>query len=731
LAKKKLKAKSANGYSQQKRRAARAQAEQSRAGRDLGALPGAADPARRARCDRSLLTFGRTYHAEKFALPCSDDHLAAIARFEDAVLGRALFAFAMPRGSGKSTWCQVGCEWAACYGHRRFIVWIHADLDQAAGGLDELKCDFEQNDLLCADFPEVCLPIRALEGVANRCKGQLSQGQRTLMVWGSHRIVLPTIAGSAASGCRIIGRGILSRIRGMKVTLPDGSILRPDLVIVDDPQTEASARSAAQVTKRMKVLTGAILGLAGPGKTISGIMPCTVIEPGDVADQILDRAHYPQWQGLRTKLVYAWPADIKLWERYADIRADSQRDGHGGREATEFYAANREAMDAGAKVAWESRKNPEDLSALQHAINLRLDLGDAAFSAEYQNDPQKAASDVEELTPDQIGAKANGLPRGILPNNATDLTGFIDVNQKLLYWTLVAWRRDFTGHVVDYRGFPDPERSYYRMAEASRTLARRYPRAGLEGSIHAGLDELVNLLGSGEWPREDGAPQRISRILIDYGWGQTADTVLEFCRRSPYAHLVLPSKGKGIGPAATPMSDYQRHDGEIHGHHWIISRAQPRKGRKAPKETRRVLADTNYWKSLLHERLAYAVGDPGGLTLFGDPREHLMLAHHVLAEKRTRKVVPGRTVDEWRLPMDKPDNHLFDCLVGSYVGASIEGCKIVVRMRPKGAEEEKRTRGTEETPGVTTAPPGASQPRPRAASVKRPPPRRRKVTYLD
>ena len=31
-----------------------------------------------------------------------------------------------------------------------------------------------------------------------------------------------------------------------------------------------------------------MLGLAGPGKKISGIMPCTVIRPGDMADRILD-----------------------------------------------------------------------------------------------------------------------------------------------------------------------------------------------------------------------------------------------------------------------------------------------------------------------------------------------------------------------------------------------------------------------------------------------------------
>ncbi len=55
------------------------------------------------------------------------------------------------------------------------------------------------------------------------------------------------------------------------------------------------------------ILAGAVLGLAGPGKKISGIMPCTVIRPGDMADNNLDRNRHPEWNGERTKMVYAFP----------------------------------------------------------------------------------------------------------------------------------------------------------------------------------------------------------------------------------------------------------------------------------------------------------------------------------------------------------------------------------------------------------------------------------------
>lgn len=43
-------------------------------------------------------------------------------------------------------------------------------------------------------------------------------------------------------------------------------------------------------------------------------------------------------------------------------------------------------MDEGAVVAWLERFNHDELSAIQHAMNLKLQ-DEAAFFAEYQNQP--------------------------------------------------------------------------------------------------------------------------------------------------------------------------------------------------------------------------------------------------------------------------------------------------------------------------------------------------------
>jgi hypothetical protein len=323
------------------------------AGRDIGELPEVANGPRKERAAADFRFFCDSYFPLTFSLPWSDDHLKVIARIEQAVLRGGLFALAMPRGSGKSSISECACIWAVLYGHREFVCLIGSDEGHAMDMLDAIKMELDGNDLLLDDFPEVVFPIHCLDGIANRCNGQLYRGERTHIDWTAREVVLPTVPGSKASGAIIKVAGITGRIRGMKYKRADSRTVRPSLVVLDDPQTDESARSLSQCATRESILAGAVLGLAGPGRKISGIMPCTVIRPGDMADNILSRDKHPEWSGERTKMVYAFPTDEKLWHRYAEIRAESLRNGREGVEATEFYREHREAMDAGSR--WPGR----------------------------------------------------------------------------------------------------------------------------------------------------------------------------------------------------------------------------------------------------------------------------------------------------------------------------------------------------------------------------------------
>ena len=594
-----------------------------------------------------------------------------IAKIETAVLRGGLFAMAMPRGSGKTTLAETACIWAMLTGAQQFVCLIGSDAGHARSMLESIKVEFETNERLLDDFPEAVFPIHALERIHNRAKGQLCGGKPTRIVWTADEIVLPTIPGSKASGAIIRVAGIESRIRGMKFKRADGRAVRPSLVVLDDPQTDESARSDQQVRARLETLNGAILNLAGPGQKISGIMPCTVIRPGDMADQILDRDKHPAWQGERTRLVYVFPTNEKLWDKYAQIRADSFRNDGDGSEATEFYGKHRKEMDAGAVIAWPERHNEDELSAIQHAMNLRLQ-DERAFWAEYQNQPlPQDEGESDQLNADAIAAKTNGLPRGVVPIGASHLTMFIDVQGKLLFHAVVAWEDDFTGYVVDYGTYPDQQRPVFSLREVQKTLARVAPGTGLEGSIYAGLETLTDAYLAKRWRRDDGAELRIERCLIDANWGQSTDVVYQFCRQSAHAGLIMPSHGRYVGASSVPFSAYKRKKGERVGLHWRVPTVQGR------RQVRHVLIDTNYWKSFVHARLAVAMGDPGSLSLFGrKPGEHQLLAEHLTAEYRVKTEARGRVVDEWKIRAGGPDNHWLDCLVGCAVAASILGAVL-------------------------------------------------------
>jgi len=658
-------------YEQQKARQAERNAASARAAQDIGEIPAVVDPERKARCEASFRDFCETYFFEVFYLPWSDDHLRVIDKIEKAVRTGGLFAMAMPRGSGKTVLCQTAVLWSALIGATPFVCLIAASAERARDLLENIKIWLETNPLLHADFPEVTYPIQCLERITNRQKGQKYQGEPTRIDWSSDRIVLPTIAGSKASGVVISSSGMKgSDIRGQNYARADGQVVRPQLVLVDDPQTTESAWSPSQSQRREAILAGDVLGMSGPGKKIAGLMACTVIRPADMADNILDREKHPEWQGERTKMVYAFPSNEKLWAKYIELRADSLRNHGDGSEATEFYVANREAMDAGSIIAWPQRFNEDEVSAIQHAMNLRY-RDEAAFFAEYQNEPIVEEIGEEMLTAEQIAGKLNGYRGGEIPISCNHLTMFIDVQQKVLFWMLCAWEENFTGYIVDYGAWPEQRRPYFTLRDVRSTIARAAPGAGMEGQIYAALDKLTAEQLSRVYRREDGADMRIDRCLIDANWGQSTDVVYQFCRQSNFAGILLPSHGKYVGASSVPFSEYKRKRGDRVGLHWRIPNTIGK------RQVRHALIDTNYWKTFVHARLAVAMGDPGCLSLYGrDDKAHRLLADHLTAEYRVKSMAQGRTVDEWKLRATRPDNHWLDCLVGCAVAASIQGAAL-------------------------------------------------------
>jgi len=648
--------------------------KKSAAGRDIGRLPAVFDPVLKAKCARLLKLFAFSYFPKTFKLAFSRDHDRVIAEMQRAFLEGGRFALAMPRGSGKTSLCVVAAIWALIYGYHPFVLLIGATGDAAKELLDEIKTELMTNELLARDFPEVCFPIRALEGITNRAKGQRFQGQPTHITWKDKCVVLPTIPGSPASGAIVHVAGITGRIRGRKHKTADGRSVRPTLVIPDDPQTDQSAKKSGQVNKRIQTIVGTCVGLAGPGETITIVMPCTVIEENDLAHQMLNNELFPEWNGITTKTLYSFPTNLKLWEEYAEIRRQCFRQRKSIARATKFYRDHRAEMDAGADVAWPERFEKGEISGLQRAMNLYYD-NRATFQSEYQNDPlsRNASARVKILTVVQIAEKLNRVPRGCVPAECSVVTASIDVPQSVLYWMVCGFSQRFGGGIIDYGTWPDQSRAYFTLSELGSTIEQALPEiTSLEGRIYAAGETLVARLCNREFMRVGGTALRISRVIIDSGW-QT-DTIYKLCRQSTYAGLLTPSHGKYIGAKETPINDWKKQEGDRRGDGWTLRKAANQRG------VRHVTFDSNHFKSFTHERLSTAMGDPTSLALFGDsPAEHRMLADHLGAsETPTRVEAKGRVVDEWSLRPERPDNHLLDCLGMCLVAGSMEGCVLTL-----------------------------------------------------
>jgi hypothetical protein len=637
--------------------------ERDRAARDIGPIPALKNPARRKSCRVDLPRFLKTFMPESFPLPWSGDHLHVLARTQSALLEGGLFAEAVYRGFGKSTLAVGAAIWCACYGHKKYIPIVSADKKAAEDIISDIQAEFEENDLLLQDFPGACWPMRCLEGISHRCRGQMSAGRRTQVEIKTDTLVLPTVAeadGSPAVSSGVILRafGFGGRIRGLRHRRKDGTVVRPDCAILDDPQTDDSARSPSQCDTRERVITAAILGLSGHRRAMSAVMPCTVIRKGDLIDRFLDPARHPEWQGARLPMVKAWPTGHEeFWiRRYAVLRKAQLTDVQGGqqeahRRATALYAANRAAMDAGGAVSWPECVGPGELSALQHAYNLLIDRGDRVFLAEYQLEPMDEFESIEPpLEPGEIVRKLNGLDRFQVEHGAGAVVAFVDLGKVThIHWDTCWFADGFSGGLLD-RGV--------------RPLARTV-RGGVEAAIYARLTEVTEHICGRRYQVPGGGELRCSLCVVDSGW--QSRTVYAFCRQSPHAAVLAPSKGIGGEVELRPPRLCPKRD---QGDGWYRAWTRSR-------EARILYYNTDRWKTFTNERLRTGLGGRGCFSLWGKrPEEHRDFADQITAERpRSKQTKWGDVIAKWEC-LPGRENHYWDCLVGCHVGVATLGVAL-------------------------------------------------------
>lgn len=648
---------------------------------ECGKIPPPKDPARKARGEKSLLTFAKDYFPRRFKEEFGKPHLELIRSLERIIRHGGLHAVAIPRGYGKTAITDVAVLWAVLYGHRSYVAYFAATGPMARKRIIAVKRELMTNKGLGEDFPEVCKPIRHLKNVSQRAHSATCEGEPTRIIWAASQIVFPTIAKyPKTSGAAIECGGLLAASRGLNITTEEGEVRRPDIAILDDPQTRKSAKSRGQTKDREDIINGDLLYLAGHDTTMACACSITIMYDDDLGDRLTDRNRNPQWNGQREKMLIAFPKRMDLWDRYGAMQRAGET-----KQASAFYRKNRKPMDRGGKVTWDGMGDEGEDSPLQHAMNLYY-RDRNAFMCEAQGTPEQPdQGDVIVLTAPMILGKRSEFQPLVCPPNTLKITAFADVHKPLLYYAVAAYGPQMTGQLLTFGAWPDQGKHYWTLTTAQRTIQQSLPTLGtLQAQILAALQNLGRMLAGLNIVRPDGKRQPVDLLMVDANWGETTDQVYQFAAGAPLP--TLPSHGRYYGARHKPLGTSTPEAGANYGQHWMVPPIRPH------RQARAAIWDTNRWKSDLARAIAAPPGTPGAWYLPSMPDDHLrMLTEHLLAEKAAKITGPYGDVDEYVL-LPNEDNHLFDCCVGTLVGASILGLtRTAVPVAAKPVAKKSKT----------------------------------------
>jgi predicted phage terminase large subunit-like protein len=253
-----------------------------------------------------------------------------------------------PRASAKSTVATLAYVVRVAVEASEPYVWIVSDTrHQACGHLENIKCELIDNELLVRQYPDAT-------GIGP--------------VWRGGTVVLPNRVMIEAFGT---GQKLRGRRRRSH---------RPSLIVCDDIQNDAHAHSKLRRERCREWFYGALMQ-AGTAAT-NVVHLATALHREALA---LELDGTPGWASRRFAAIERWPDDAALWDAWRRIYGDADRSD--AREmAKRFYEANRDAMDAGAKLLWPEA---EDLYSLKC---LEAEVGRTAFEREKQSSPVNPAA---------------------------------------------------------------------------------------------------------------------------------------------------------------------------------------------------------------------------------------------------------------------------------------------------------------------------------------------------
>lgn len=526
-------------------------------------------------------------------------------------------AIAASRGEGKTTLAIALTLKAILQGGGQDLwIILGATAKNAADILETIRMAVGGHDGLAKYYPEVCVPVRALENTVQRAKMQVASGKRfdngkpyemapTSFHWTGDRLIFPDVPGSPSAGAIVISQGLDSALRGMRI-----KNRRPRAVIIDDPDTDETIHNPLQASKLLRKIDRSIAALGSQRNPVSRLVLCTCASHTSAAAQLTDQTRYPSFRGRRMRFMLTPPTNQAAWSEFVSLckqgwteEVADVREAPTPRIAHEFYLANRKDMDAGGEVSnpnrFDHRIRPEggtvEVSAFEHYYGWVARIGPTNTATEFDNDPPDEIG-LLDLTPDQIRESRSGYGYRVVPPETARITIGADVKKLGLHWVAVAWDERCVGSIIEFH--------FWRFSTAGHR-----PEA-CEHAVLEGLRDWWQWIQETKPWREDPESEASARFpdwtLIDSGWkdeGWSIQPVSVFASEVGFSRC-LPCKGFGRYRKPQPNVGIRAFD-ECH----------------IDYRTRMPLCEINAdaYKTRVHEAFKADFGTPGSLGLH-DPR---------------------------------------------------------------------------------------------------------------
>lgn len=296
-------------------------------------------------------------------------------------------AWSVPRSHAKSTYLSnMYPIYNIVYNLRQFILIISETQDGAKMFTDFVNNQLKENKKLREDFGELMSP----------------NSRENLRDNSEKFITLNNIM--VASG------STQKQLRGMRHLNA-----RPDLIIMDDLESDKSTNTPELRQKNLIWYTKTVNPLGDPQKT-AFIYMGTLVHPNGLLPYVMQRADF---KSKRYSAIVSPPERQDLWEQYEQIYRDLENPNR-LENAEAFYFENKEEMDKGVEVLWETRIPYYKL------IQEKCNVGTRAFNSEYLNLPYSADDAI--FKPEMFTFYDD---RDLLDDNgrrlSLDLYGFWDV----------------------------------------------------------------------------------------------------------------------------------------------------------------------------------------------------------------------------------------------------------------------------------------------------------------